>query len=98
MTKKFYVIYWEKSDRQRGFVSYDNPQFSQDKKHDEYNPVDFLNATIYTTKQKAVKTRDWYIGRGGFGDFFVMQFTSKRWLPKPIHSPSLKAGVSLGGD
>jgi len=65
-----FVVYWEKSFGERGFVSYENKKIVN---RDEYKPLVFVFATNYKTRKKAEKIRDWYVGRGGFGFFKVME-------------------------
>ena len=65
-----FVIYWEKTTDERGFVSYGNLVGKVIK---EYEPVDFHKATKYGTKREAQRTADWYLRRGGFGLFLVMK-------------------------
>lgn len=69
MHKGSFVIYWEKNEKQ-GFVSYDN-KIGQVR--EEYEPVDFQNASRYKTKAKAENTLMWYNNRKGFGFFIVMK-------------------------
>ena len=69
---KIYLIYWEAQGK-RGFVSYDNPQFGK-LKHEEYEPVDIANATVYTDKKKAESTMYWYRQRS-LGDFWLVEMS-----------------------
>ena len=71
-----FVVYWEKTSDERGFVSYDNNSFDIERNglvRKQYEPVAFHNATRYKTQKEAQKIADWYISRGGFGLFLVMK-------------------------
>jgi hypothetical protein len=63
---EFFVIYWERGE-ERGFVSYNNPQ------GDEYHPVSMKRASVYSTKSAAERTKNWYLSRGGLGDFIILK-------------------------
>jgi hypothetical protein len=65
-----FVIYWEKDEDCRGFVSYDNPIGTY---QNEYYPCSFMFASTYTKREDAERTRNWYQRRGGFGLFKIME-------------------------
>lgn len=65
-----FVIFWDKCNGKRGFVSYDNNSLLD---VDEYHPVGFVRASRYATKRDAQRTVDWYLHRGGFGEFRIMK-------------------------
>ena len=71
MRNKRYIIYWEKSIAECGFVSYDNPTGGVCQ---EYTPVSLRHASVYTDLKCAEHTRDWYVSRGGFGYFYIMEW------------------------
>jgi hypothetical protein len=82
----FYVIYWEKTRSEYGFVSYNN-RFQDIK--EEYNPVSFDNATKYLYQKDAERTINWYKSRGGFGYFILMHC----WVTLPKMDSTIKGVV-----
>lgn len=67
----YYVIYWEAPEK-NGFVSYGNTEIKPEER-DEYHPVPLRFATKYKTRKDAERTMNWYVERGGFGQFYVLK-------------------------
>ncbi len=72
------MIYWELNKQQHGFVSYDNGSWDTQrtekaKARQQYQPVELQDATLYLSREDAKLTLDWYVGRGGFGFFKIVQ-------------------------